>query len=183
MQRVLVSACLLGQKVRYDGGDKLCTDETLNRWQAEGRVVPFCPEVAGGLPTPRPAAEISGAGGGAGVLISRARVLDVGGTDVTAAFVVGAAAALEQLKAHGIRMAVLKDGSPSCGSTHTYDGSFSGATTAQPGVTAALLRENGVSVFSENEWLEAEAQLERLEAVDQPSEIVQSTVDPSNIKP
>ena len=53
MQRILISACLLGAKVRYDGSDRLCDDPRTARWQAEGRLVPFCPEVAGGFPTPR----------------------------------------------------------------------------------------------------------------------------------
>jgi uncharacterized protein YbbK (DUF523 family) len=164
MERVLGSACLLGQKVRYNGSDKLCLVEPLQSWQVEGRVVALCPEVAGGFPVPRPPAEISESRGGAEVLLNRARVMDVQGADVTAGFVAGAHAALQQVKAHRIRVAVLKEGSPSCGSAHIYDGTFSGRRVDKPGVTAALLREHGVLVFSEFELLEAAVHLMRFEA-------------------
>jgi uncharacterized protein YbbK (DUF523 family) len=165
MERVLVSACLLGQNVRYDGGNKLCQVETLQRWRAEGKVMALCPEVSGGFPTPRPPAEIAAPGGGTEVLMNRAKVIEISGLDVTAGFVAGAAAALEHVKTHRIRVAVLKEGSPSCGSAYTYDGTFSGGTTNKPGVTTALLRANGVLVFSEFELSEAEAELKRIEAL------------------
>jgi uncharacterized protein YbbK (DUF523 family) len=164
MQHVLVSACLLGQRVRYDGGDKLCQVEILQRWRTEGRIVPLCPELAGGFATPRPPAEISGSRGGSEVLFNGARVLEDNGRDVTAGFLAGAAAALKQAKAHDIRIAILKEGSPSCGSSYTYDGTFSGATTNEPGVTAALLKAHGILVFSELELVEAEVELMRIEA-------------------
>jgi uncharacterized protein YbbK (DUF523 family) len=164
MERVLVSACLLGEKVRYDGGDKLCLLETLQRWQAEGRILSLCPEVAGGFPTPRPPAEISESRGGAAVLAGDAVVVEIGGKDVTAGFLAGAAAAMATVRKHGVRIAVLKEGSPSCGSTYTYNGKFSGRTIDKPGVTAALLRANGVLVFSESELLEADICLKSIEA-------------------
>ena len=88
MEKILVSRCLLGHRVRYDGGAHGPFDQ-LGAWQAEGRIVPLCPEVAGGLPTPRPAAEISG-GQGVQVWSSQARVLTEAGEDVTAQFVDGA---------------------------------------------------------------------------------------------
>lgn len=84
LPKVLVSACLLGQPVRYDGRASGHPD-LLQRWQAEGRVVPLCPEVAGGLPTPRPPAEIPGGQGGE-VLDGLAQVVTVSGEDVSAAF-------------------------------------------------------------------------------------------------
>jgi uncharacterized protein YbbK (DUF523 family) len=108
MERVLVSACLLGQKVRYDGEGKLCSDEVLQRWRASGRVVPFCPEIAGGFSTPRPPAEISNGQGGSAVLSGEAVVLHSGGNDVSAQFIAGAMAALHQASELGIRVAVLK---------------------------------------------------------------------------
>jgi uncharacterized protein YbbK (DUF523 family) len=169
LPQVLVSACLLGQPVRYDGGHRLCDHPVLQRWQQEGRVQPFCPEAAGGFGTPRPAAEIVRLGahsepaGGAHVLQGQAAVMDNTGTDVSAGFVAGAQAALARAQQLGIRVAVLKDGSPSCGSGFIYDGSFSGATLAgQVGVTTALLREHGVAVFSESQLLEADACLQAL---------------------
>ena len=154
---MLVSACLLGQPVRYDGRDSGYPD-LLQRWQAEGRVVPLCPEVAAGLPTPRPPAEIPGGQGGA-VLDGQTQVVMVQGEEVTAAFLAGAQQALALVRRHGIRVAVLKAGSPSCGNRLTYDGTFSGVKVAGEGVTAALLRREGVLVFSELELEAAEVAL------------------------
>jgi uncharacterized protein YbbK (DUF523 family) len=150
MQKILVSRCLLGQRVRYDGG-------------AHGRVVALCPEVAGGLPTPRAPAEIAG-GQGAQVLDGRLPVLTVDGEDVTAAFIDGAQQALALVAEHGIRIALLKARSPSCGNRENYDGSFSGTKVAGEGVTAAALRRAGVQVFSEEELAAAVAALRKLEA-------------------
>ncbi|WP_252092314.1 DUF523 domain-containing protein [Pseudomonas sp. MWU13-3659] len=155
--KVLVSACLLGQPVRYDGRASGHPD-LLQRWQAEGRVVPLCPEVAGGLPTPRPPAEIPGGQGGA-VLDGQAQVVTVAGEDVSEAFLVGARQALALVRRHGITVAVLKSGSPSCGNRLTYDGSFTGVKVAGEGVTTALLRREGVLVFSELELDQAEQAL------------------------
>lgn len=136
--RVLVSACLLGQKVRYDGGDKQLGDDLIARWGQEGRLVPFCPEVAGGLPTPRPPAEIAPATG---------RVIDSDGADVTDAFTAGAFLALDTARRMACRFALLTDGSPSCGSNVIYDGSFAGRKIPGAGITARLLRAHGVQVF------------------------------------
>ena len=163
MERMLVSACLLGEKVRYDGGDKLCDDEILARWSANGRVVALCPELAGGFPTPRPPAEISNGKGGLAVLDGKAKVIEIAGQDVTAKYVAGASAALRKAVELGIRIAVLKEGSPSCGSAHTYDGSFTGRMVAKPGVTAAWLQEHGIFVFNELQLPEAEEKIKALE--------------------
>lgn len=153
--KILVSACLLGQQVRYDGRASGHPD-VLQRWQSEGLIVPLCPEVAGGLPTPRPPAEIPG-GQGRAVLDGDAQVVTVGGEDVSGQFLAGAQIALALVRRHGIRIAILKSGSPSCGNQLTYDGTFSGTKVAGEGVTTALLRREGVQVFSELE-LEAAAQ-------------------------
>jgi len=149
---VLVSACLLGEKVRYDGRDARAENPILARWLAQGRVVAFCPELAGGLGVPRPAAEIQGLA-----------VLDRAGNDLTPAFRRGAQAALDAARRAGARVAVLKDGSPSCGSRSVYDGSFSGTRRAGEGLTTALLREAGLAVFSECEIEQADAWLMDLE--------------------
>ena len=146
--RVLVSACLAGEAVRYDGGALPCSDPLLARWTAEGRVIPFCPEVAGGLPVPRPPAEIAGS-----------RVLTIDGRDVTAAFLAGA----EEALATGVRVAVLKDHSPSCGTSAVHDGTFRGVLRPGEGVAAALLRPHGVAVFNERELERADAHIRRLE--------------------
>jgi len=161
MQKILVSRCLLGHRVRYDGGAH-GPFGPLERWQQEGRVVALCPEVAGGLPTPRPPAEIPGGQGGQ-VLDGLQPVLTVEGEDVSAAFLAGAEIALQLVREHGIRLAVLKARSPSCGNRENYDGSFSGTKVMGEGVTAALLRRAGVQVFSEEELEAAAAVLAALE--------------------
>lgn len=161
MEKILVSRCLLGHAVRYDGGAH-GPFELLLRWQAEGRVVALCPEVAGGLPTPRPPAEIPG-GQGTAVLDGRVSVHTVDGADVGAQFLAGATAALALVREHGIRLAVLKARSPSCGNLENYDGSFSGRRVAGEGVTAALLRRAGVQVFNEEQLAEAQCALLALE--------------------
>jgi uncharacterized protein YbbK (DUF523 family) len=163
VEHVLVSACLLGTPVRYDGAHKRSASDVLQRWLAEGRVVAVCPEVAGGLPVPRPPAEIAGGAGGAAVLAGLARVVDPAANDLTMAFVSGARQALEQARSRGIRIAVLKEGSPSCGSQLIHDGSFSAARVQGRGVTAALLASAGVRVFSEEQFEEACEYLRLLE--------------------
>ncbi|UVL56574.1 DUF523 domain-containing protein [Pseudomonas sp. B21-035] len=160
MHKVLVSACLLGQPVRYDGRAS-GHPELLQQWQNQGRIVPLCPEVAGGLATPRPPAEIPG-GQGAAVLEGDTQVLTVTGEDVSVQFLAGAQRALELVRRHGIRIAVLKSGSPSCGNLLTYDGTFSGTKVTGEGVTVALLRREGVQVFSELELEAAEQALKQL---------------------
>lgn len=162
MHRVLVSACLLGRAVRHDGAHKRSDHPVLARWLAEGRVLPVCPETAGGLPVPRPPAEIADGAGGARVLSGEVPVLDVHGRDVSAAFVDGARHALALARAHGVRVAVLKEGSPSCGSGFVHDGRFRGIRVPGLGVTAALLQQAGVQVFSEQAWAEADACLQGL---------------------
>lgn len=166
MHYVLVSSCLLGNPVRYDGRSVQQGDAVLDRWLQEGRVVAVCPEVAGGMPIPRPPAEIEPAKDAAAVLAGRARVVAVTGDDVTQPFVRGAHEALAAAQARGIRIAVLKEGSPSCGSGYVYDGHFAGRRQPGVGVTAELLRRAGLQVFSERQWGEAAACLAALEAGD-----------------
>ena len=163
MIRILVSSCLLGEKVRYHGEDALCPSSILDRWRAEGRLVPACPELAGGLPVPRPPAEITG-GDGASVLRGEAFVGDRTGADVTEAFLRGARATVDLALSAGARLAVLKDGSPSCATTYIYDGTFRGQRGAGQGVTAALLGQAGIRVFSERQLEEADAYLRTLES-------------------
>ncbi|MBA1378489.1 DUF523 domain-containing protein [Pseudomonas brassicacearum] len=162
MEKILVSRCLLGHRVRYDGGASGPFDQLL-QWLDEGRIVPLCPEVAGGLPTPRAAAEIPG-GQGAQVLDGDAAVITTDGEDVTVQFLSGAHQALDLVREHGIRIAVLKANSPSCGNLLTYDGTFSGVKVSGEGVTAALLKRHGVRVFNELELAEAASTLKALAA-------------------
>lgn len=156
MNKVLVSACLLGEKVRYDGDSKRLPHPFLERLLQSQSVVPFCPEVAGGMPIPRAAAEIIG-GDGKAVLNGTAEVAPNNGDAVTAEFIKGAKLALEQCQQQGIQMAILTARSPSCGSGLIYDGSFSRKLTAGDGVTAALLKSNGIKVFNSEEIQQAEA--------------------------
>ena len=163
MIKVLVSACLMGEPVRYNGGPvKIFDDRLLAYWHAEGRMVPFCPEVAGGLSIPRPSSEISD-GDGRNVLRGDARVINIQWDNVTESFLKGAQKAMELARSMEIRMAVLKDGSPSCGSAYIYDGRFAGIKKPGQGVTAALLEKNDIRVFSERQIPEASEYLKTLE--------------------
>jgi uncharacterized protein YbbK (DUF523 family) len=146
--RVLVSACLLGAEVRHHGGAATVEHPVLRRWREEGRIVGVCPELAGGLPTPRAPAEIRGL-----------RVIAKNGNDVTDALRAGADVAIAMARELGIRVAVLKSRSPSCGTGQVYDGSFSGRLVTGDGVTAAALRREGVEVFDETQLEEADAAL------------------------
>jgi len=151
VERILVSSCLLGARVRYNGRAKTSDSEILARWRAEGRLVPFCPEVAGGLPVPRPAAEIVG---------ELVRTRD--GQDVTGHFTRGARLALETAKENGVRMAILKEGSPSCGSHRIADGTFTKRQTPGTGLTTRLLSRHGIKVFSEDQLQAADAYLREI---------------------
>ena len=135
------SACLCGNKVRYDGGD--CAAQNALPEQ----VLPICPEVMGGLRTPRAPAEIVG-GDGHDVWAGRARVLDAHGMDVTEAFKQGAKLALRRLQAVHIDTVYLKSKSPSCGQGQIYDGSFSGQLREGDGVSTALFKQHGICVIS-----------------------------------
>jgi uncharacterized protein YbbK (DUF523 family) len=150
--------------VRYNGAHKRPESAILDRWVREGRVIGVCPEVAGGLGVPRRPAEIEGGVGGARVIASMARVVDDEGHDVSAAFVAGAEHALRQARLKAVRIAVLKEGSPSCGSSYVYDGSFTGKRMPNPGVTTAMLQGAGIRVFSEAQLADADAMLRELEA-------------------
>jgi len=145
---ILVSACLLGLPTAYDGRGHPTPE--LVRLAAQGQVIPVCPEVAGGLPVPRAPAEIVG-GDGNDVLDGRARVVTIDGRDVTEMFVRGAEAALALARRYGVRLAVMKTRSPSCGPAGIYDGTHSGRLVSGEGVTVALLRRAGITVLSEEE--------------------------------
>lgn len=149
--KILISACLLGRPVRYGGMGKPLVHPAIDRWLNEGRLVTLCPEMAGGLPTPRPPAEIENGLSGEDVLEGRARVREVTGGDVTAAFIAGAERALAFARDNDCTYALLIDGSPSCGSGFIYDGSFAGRKHPGRGVTAALFQRAGIEVFSHHE--------------------------------
>nr|WP_249260660.1 DUF523 domain-containing protein [Halomonas caseinilytica] len=150
VEKILISACLLGQPVRYDGRAKTQESDLLACWREQGRLVTVCPEVQAGLATPRAPAEIQ-AGDGHDVLEGSARVITRDHEDVTPAFLHGAELALALCQRHRIRYAILTEASPSCGSQRIYDGDFAGHTVAGMGVTSALLTRHGVKVFSQHE--------------------------------
>ncbi|MBW2249699.1 MAG: DUF523 domain-containing protein [Deltaproteobacteria bacterium] len=163
MVKVLVSACLMGERVRYDGSQVPYDSAILRSWKHNGIIVPFCPEVAGNLPVPRPSAEII-KGTGTDVIEKNTGVFNINGKDVTESFIRGAEKALAVARKMQITIALLKDGSPSCGKTSIYDGSFSKVRRPGNGVTMALLEKNGISVFSEYEIKKAAAYLETIRA-------------------
>lgn len=132
-EKLLISACLLGENCKYNGGNNYTPEVEALRERYE--LVPVCPEQLGGLPTPRTPAERVGN-----------RVVNREGADVTDAFRQGAEKTLEIARASGIAKAVFQVRSPSCGSGTVYDGTFSGTLTAGQGVTAELLEKNGVNI-------------------------------------
>ncbi|MFF9003048.1 DUF523 domain-containing protein [Streptomyces achromogenes] len=145
MEAILVSACLRGIPCRFDGRHKASPE--IEEAIAGREVISFCPEVAGGLATPRRPAELAG-GDGHDVLDGTARVVEDTGRDVTAEFVAGARRALVAARRGGCTEALLMPRSPSCGRGVVYDGSFAGKLAPGDGVTAALLERNGITVRS-----------------------------------
>jgi uncharacterized protein YbbK (DUF523 family) len=150
MQKILVSACLLGERVRYDGLIVPLPEIMTGLLSSKAIMIPFCPEVAGGLPVPRNPAEISGKDGFE-VLDGKAIVGNKIGEDVTLFYLTGAARALETAIKNNIKIAVLKEKSPSCGNSFIYDGTFTRTLKPGKGVTAALFERNGIHVFNEQE--------------------------------
>ncbi|MCX5468730.1 DUF523 domain-containing protein [Acinetobacter nematophilus] len=149
-KKYLISACLVGENVRYDA--KNCLQEKFKQLLNNQQAVVICPEVSGGLSIPRPAAEIVG-GDGHAVLQGQTIVQDANGDDVSSAFIQGAEKALKLAQQYQVTHIILKANSPSCGSGMIYDGSFSGQKVQGKGVTTALLEQHGFIVMTENEFL------------------------------
>ena len=145
---ILVSACLLGKKTKYDGGSN--PHELLKLYDDCGCFLPFCPEALGKLSIPRPPAEIF-AGTGQAVWQKNAIVKDKNENDVTEYFLAGATAAQELAEAHQVKYAILKENSPSCGVHSIYDGTFSHKKIKGQGVAAAALAEAGITIYSERD--------------------------------
>ena len=144
MEKLLISACLLGAACRYDGISKAVIAEAeLARLKEKYDLVPFCPEIYGGLPTPRvPSERIGG------------KVIMKNGCDVTENYQKGAYEAVRISEILGIKKALLKERSPSCAKSEIYDGSFEGKLVSGSGVAAEALVNSGVAVFSENDTAE-----------------------------
>lgn len=139
----LISSCLVGVKCRYNGTSVL--DAGLKQMIEEGKAIAVCPEVLGGLPTPREPCEIQ-------VIAGVIKVVGKSGTDYTQPFTQGAQKTLEICRAENITTAVLKSRSPSCGFGKIYDGCFKGALIDGNGLTADLLSKNGIEVLSDENW-------------------------------
>lgn len=138
MENVLVSACLLGTECRYDGMSMKA--EQIEELAKRCNLVPVCPEIYGGLPTPRIPAERTGE-----------KVLNKDGEDVTAQYEKGARAAAEFARVSSCRYALLKERSPSCGKGEIYDGTFRGVLKQGDGVTAERLSEQGLVIYGESQ--------------------------------
>lgn len=143
---ILVSSCLAGLPVRYNGTHRL--DDKIKKLVEENKAIPVCPELLGGLSTPREPAEIIG-GDGDDVLNGKAKVITKSGKDVTELYINGAYATLKKAQKVQATIIVLKEYSPSCGSAIIYNGEFQGEKIVGNGVTAALLKRNGLQVISE----------------------------------
>lgn len=149
MDKILISSCFLGQPVRYNGKVKALIHPLIRQWQQQGRFIAVCPEVAGGLPIPRPPAEI---------MLNSEQVITCENQDVSENFRRGAHIALGLCQKYQLRFALLKESSPSCGSTTIYDGTFSDKKISGQGLTARLLSQHGIAIFSEDN-IEVLAQL------------------------
>lgn len=158
LRRILASGCINGPAIRWNQTNIEVVSPIWDRWVAEDLVVQFCAELAAGFPIPRPPAEIS-RGIASEVFIGTAVVVEDTGRDVTDQFIDGAQRTVQYALKQGCVAAVLTDGSPSCGSSYTYDGSFSGSTYNGMGVVAQLLTDNGIKVFPETRLEEADAYL------------------------
>jgi len=140
MEKILISSCFLGANVRYNAKIKPLSHPLITLWQKQQRLVSICPETSGGLSTPRPAAEIQ----------KKGLIITATGTNVSQAFQRGAQQALQLCLQHKIKFALLKESSPSCGSSVIYDGSFTNKKVAGQGLTTQLLRKYNIKIFSEN---------------------------------
>ena len=140
MENVLISACLLGFECKYCGGSKKLTEQQLAALGERFRLIPVCPETAGGLPTPRDPSERLGD-----------KVVSNQGRDVTAQYQKGAETALWLARRYDCKAALLKENSPSCGSGQIYDGSFTGKLIPGDGVAAEELKKEGLIVFGESD--------------------------------
>ncbi len=145
---ILISACLLGVNCKYNGKNNF--KDRISKHLKNKRIIPICPEQLGGLPTPRPSAEIEG-GDGQDVLNGKATVINREGKDVTEEFIKGAYEVLKLAKILGTTKAILRSKSPSCGVGKIYNGKFDGTLTEGDGVTAALLKSEGIEVYNDED--------------------------------
>lgn len=148
--KIVISGCLLGDEVRYDAGHKQILHAKMDYWREHDAIVNVCPELMGGFGIPRPPAEIVG-GTAEDVFEGNAKVMDTQGADVTQMYINGARKAAKHALAKGCQFALLKEGSPTCGSSRIYTGKFNSSTMPGHGVFAALLKAQGLYVFSDEQ--------------------------------
>ena len=145
-QKIIISACLLGDDVKYDGtNNSILNDPLIQKLIELDMLIKICPEVEGGLPIPRPKAEIIGN-----------KVQNIQKIDVTQQFLLGAQKICEIAQKNSVKIAILKSKSPSCGKDFVYDGSFSKVLINGDGLSVRALKKMGVKVFSENELKKVE---------------------------
>jgi len=149
---ILVSACLLGLNAKYDGQSN--AHALIQKYSFAGKFIPVCPEQLGGLPTPRVPVEIIG-GTGQDVLLGKCVALGQRGEIVTPQLIQGATEVLKIVRMFKVSAAILKERSPSCGVNHIYDGSFTHSQINGQGVTAALLKQAHIPIYSEEGLTEA----------------------------
>lgn len=137
--KIMVSACLLGDNVKYDGTNN--QNNELIEFLKDYEIIKVCPEVMGSLSIPRAPAEIR-----------NDKIINQKGVDVTKEYTIGAKKTLEIAKDNDIKIAILKKNSPSCGSNYIYNGTFSHTLTNGDGITTRLLKENGIKVFNEDDY-------------------------------
>ena len=137
--KIMVSACLLGDNVKYNGGNN--KNEELIRFLSDYEIIKICPEVLGGLTIPRCPSEINGK-----------KIINKDGKDVTDSFLLGAKKVLELAKKEEVKIAILKEKSPSCGSNLIYDGTFTNTLIKGMGITSKILKDEGIRVLNENNY-------------------------------
>ncbi|MCR4897813.1 MAG: DUF523 domain-containing protein, partial [Acholeplasmatales bacterium] len=137
MEKLLISSCLIGNNTKYNGKNNYIKE--IEQLKLKYELIPICPEVLGGLSIPRDPSEIN-----------NDKVISINGKDVTKEFNIGANKALNIALLNNIKYALLKDGSPSCGNTYIYDGTFSNKKIDGIGITTKLLKENNITIYNEN---------------------------------
>jgi len=154
--KILISACLLGEKVRYDGNSQLIENNIIRQWSKNAILISICPEVSGGLSIPRLPAEIQADAQ------QKLKIINNKDIDVTKEFIKGAQNTLEQCLQHKIQIAILTEGSPSCGSQLINDGNFQSKKIQGQGITTRLLEKNSITVFNQYQIQQAYEHYQKL---------------------
>ena len=141
MEKLLISSCLIGNNTKYNGKNNYIKE--IEQLKLKYELIPICPEVLGGLSIPRDPSEIN-----------NDKVISINNKDVTKEFNIGANKALNIALLNNIKYALLKDGSPSCGNTYIYDGTFKNNKIDGMGITTKLLKSHNIKIYNENNFNE-----------------------------